>query len=148
MNKNIRYHSDAILGLFMISVGGLAFWLCGSLSMGTAIMMGAGYFPTVIACLLMGVGVILVGRSLFVPEQIEAWAWFPLATTLGAILIFAFSLESLGLAVAVALLMSVGSLAIPGHRWKEVALLTVFASVAAWLLFGKLLGIPLKFWPV
>lgn len=147
MNKDIRQHSDALLGLFMLFVGGLALWLCSGLSMGTAIMMGAGYFPTMIAGLLMGVGLLLVGKSLFVAETIESWDWLPLATTLGAIVVFALSLERLGLAVSVVLLLFIGSLAIPGRRWKEVALLSVVASVAAWLLFGKLLGIPLRFWP-
>jgi hypothetical protein len=147
MNKDITQHSDAVLGVFAILVGGLALWLCRDLSMGTTIRMGAGYFPTLIASLLVAIGVILVGKSFLVPEALEAWAWFPLAATLGSLVIFALSLERLGLAVSVLLLMGVSSLAIPGHRWKEIAALAVGASVAAWLLFGKLLGIPLKFWP-
>ena len=139
--------NDAVLGLFFVCVGLLALWLTRDLSSGTAIRMGAGYFPRMISIAIGICGVALIVKSFFQSEKLERWAWFPLVTVLFAIVVFALTLERLGLVVAVVLLMSISSLAMPGRRWREVLLLAAFASAGAWLLFGWGLGLPLKIWP-
>ena len=58
---------DFISGLFFFSFGAFFFVLGRGYSMGTARAMGPGYFPVLLALLLVLVGIALMARSWFNP---------------------------------------------------------------------------------
>jgi Tripartite tricarboxylate transporter TctB family len=148
--KRIRDPRDFWAGLLFVAAGVFAVVVARRYPFGTTAAMGPGYFPTVLGGLLVGLGVIVSGRSLRPSKPLAALGAIrgrPLVLVLASVIVFGLALPRLGLAVAGILLVAVSRAAAPGFRWVEVlvfaAALTAFC--AAVFLWG--LEMPMTLWP-
>lgn len=101
----ISFGKDVAGGALFVLIGltyGTIAWL--ELPIGQAFNMGPGYFPVVLSAILGGLGVAIILASV---SRSEAWEtirvpWRPVAMILLAIVLFASTVEKLGMAPCVA----------------------------------------------
>jgi hypothetical protein len=136
---------DVWAGLIYIALGGAMFWVALGYRLGTAGRMGPGYFPRVLALILVLIGIISLVRGLIVQgEPVGDLAWKPLALISLSSVLFGLLLERAGLAVALAALVLVSASASNQFRWDGKALAGLVALVAfCVLVFVKGLGVPM-----
>lgn len=145
----IRHPKDFWAGVLFIVLGGTGVLIALGYAMGTAGRMGPGYFPRWLGGILVGLGVLLVLRSLKLKGEKIAFPTFqPVLIVLGSILLFGLTVTRLGLVLSTVLLVLVSSVASHEYRWKEsvVAAALLAAFVVAAFKFGLQLQLPV--WPV
>lgn len=136
---------DFWTGLIYIGFGAAALWIGYNYNMGTAGRMGPGYFPKVLAALLIGLGIISVVRSVVAKgEPVERVALKPLLLVLLACVLFGLLINTAGLIAALLALVLVSAAASREFRLDPMALaglvgLIVFCA----LVFVKGLGVPM-----
>lgn len=113
--------------------------------MGKAGRMGPAYFPTVLGGLLVVVGIIALVRSFMGAhqERITNFAVKPLILVLTAVALFAFLFREAGLLIAIPVLVLVGAFASDKFRFVPTLILGIGLALFSWILFVKLLGLPL-----
>jgi Tripartite tricarboxylate transporter TctB family len=141
----IKAPKDFWTGVIYVAVGAAALWIGAEYQMGTAGRMGSGYFPKVLASILVVLGVISLARS-FVTDggPITAMAIMPFMLILIACTLFGFLLPRLGLGVGLLVLCVVSAAASDRFRFDPkvaVGLLTLI--VCCVLVFVKGLGVPI-----
>jgi hypothetical protein len=136
---------DFWLGAVYLLAGAAALYLGADYPVGRAGRMGPGYFPAVIASLLILFGVVSIVRSLVTSSAtVRIGAIKPLLLITGAIAAFGLLLDRLGLVVALVVLI-VMSAAASEHfrfRWSAAAGLVALVLFCA-LVFVKALGVPM-----
>jgi Tripartite tricarboxylate transporter TctB family len=141
----VRSPKDFWTGMIYVAVGVAGFVISRDYSFGTAGRMGPGYFPNVIAGLLVLFGAIALVRSLLqAGEPIGSIPWKALILILAGVVSFGFLLPTLGLVVAMVVLVLLSAAASAKFRfeWGAVAglvALVVFCSIV----FVKGLGVPM-----
>ncbi len=116
--------------------------------MGTAVRMGAGYFPFVLGLLLVLLGAAVCIRSLVVTgPKLDRIHLRPLLLVLGAIGAFAATVDTIGLVAATILMTLIGAAASPESRWIEVIVLTGVLLGLSVGVFAYGLGLPFKLLP-
>jgi putative tricarboxylic transport membrane protein len=144
----VRSPQNLAGGLALIGIALLVFWNTQDLASGTAVRMGPGYFPKLLAILIAVCGVVLTATSLFVRgDRLERWAWRPILFILFSIIFFAFAVRPLGLVVTGAFLVVISSIASKEVRWKETGLFAIGLIIFTILLFPIALGLPMPIWP-
>ena len=146
--KRIGAPTDFVAGLFFIAVAALGLWLLRDVRMGTSVRMGPGFLPAAICYLLLVVGLWMAGKSLLVAGgPLETWSGRPLAFILGALLLFAYGVDRLGLFLTICLIVAVAALATPESRWREVVVAALALAAFSAGLFVWALGLPISAWP-
>jgi hypothetical protein len=128
-----------------VGFGAIAFWIARDYSFGTASRMGPGYFPSVLAGLLMFFGALALLRGLRrTGEPLGHFAWKQTAVVLAATVGFGFLLDRAGLVVALIVLILGSAAASAKFRleWKALALAGVLIAFCV-LVFIKGLGLPM-----
>ena len=149
MSISIRSPRDFCAGLIFLFFGALAAYVARDYPMGSAVRMGPGYFPYLLGILLALLGVAICIKSLVIRgERIEAASPRALLLVLGAVGVFAATIEIAGIVIATVLLVGVGAAASPESRLREVAVLIVFLLALAVGVFTYGLGLPFKIFPV
>ena len=149
MSISIRSPRDFCAGLIFLFFGAVAAYIARDYPMGSAVRMGPGYFPDLLGILLALLGVVICIKSLLIHgERIESVNLRALLLVLGAVGVFAGTIESAGIVIATALLVGVGAAASPESRLHEVAILIVFLLALAVGVFTYALGLPFKLFPV
>jgi hypothetical protein len=137
-------------GLFFIALGAAALWISRDYPLGDLNRMGPGFFPRMLSFGMIGLGAIIVLRGL--PElaaakgigtRLDRSLWLVPAS----MAVFGFSVEPLGLVIALALTTAVAGAAHRQARLKEVALSAVFLIALSVLIFVVVLKLPLRLWP-
>ena len=145
---NFRPGKDFFAGLLFIAFGALAVAIGRGYPLGSAARMGPGYFPVLVGSLLLLVGIVVAARGLSVKaEGVGRLAIKPLVLVLGAVLLFAATIEKLGLAVAILGVVVVGYLANTRRRPLELIVLALVLTAASVLIFYYGLKLPFKVWP-
>lgn len=145
MQPRISSPKDFWSGLIYIAFGGAAAWFGAAYNMGTAGRMGPGYFPKVLAALLIILGLISLVRSFISKgEPLSEIAIKPLIMLLLACFLFGFLINRAGLIGALAALLLVSA---AGSRefkldWKALGGLVLLIAFCS-LVFVKGLGIPM-----
>jgi hypothetical protein len=138
---------DFLSGLMLVGFGLAVLLLARSYWMGTAFRMGPGYFPVILALLLMVFGIITAGIALRSGKEvaIPKLAWRPLFVVSVTIVLFGLLINGIGLLVMTFALGVVSRLARPGYPWGETAILSaaISAACAAVFYFGLRVQIPL-----
>jgi hypothetical protein len=148
VSLKIRAPKDFWSGLLCIAVAAAFIVQARSLAMGAASRMGPGYFPTMLALVLAGVGAILIARSFYITgDKVPRLNIAPLFVLVVAILSFGALINWLGLVIAGALVAIIGARAGPEFRTKEVVALAVVLVAFSVAVFVYALGLPLKVWP-
>ena len=144
MSSVIRHPKDFWIGVIFIAIGLGAVFTRGDLNIGTSFRMGPAFFPVVLGILLAVIGAAGVLRSFFRHgEPMEKLHLKPLALVTVAVVLFGIFMRGAGLVPAAAVLVLVSAYASPKFRWKEVALLAAGLAAFAYVLFIKLLGLPI-----
>lgn len=141
----MKLSQDVLLGLFFSVIGAVSAWIALSYPFGTSSRMGPGYFPIIISSLLVVTGLLVLLRArLGEAEAVPTIRWRPLVIVPVAILVFGLALETLGLPLAVLLLLVLSATTSVRFRldWKAFAGAAVFAGLCS-IVFVELLGLPI-----
>jgi hypothetical protein len=156
---------DAIVGAVILAAAGIYWHAAGTIRRSSLDdSVGAAGVPNTLAAILAGLAVLLILRSLVLrsrqaPRTVEAVdearpdeaprAHFRALGMLVLGVLYLLIVPVLGYAVSIALLLA--AVALYNHRKAalELALFAVLGSAGFYLLFVKILGIPLPagFWP-
>lgn len=111
---------------------------------GSPLRMGPGFFPTLLGVLLLLLGGLLIISSLrgavWRIKQVEFRA---LACILGSLALFGLVLPRYGLAPAILSQILTSACASPSSRPLPTIFLALAVTVFAWLIFVRMLSIPL-----
>jgi len=141
----VSHPQDFWSGLLFIVIGALAAYLGRDFVFGTMTRMGPGFLPTVLSWLLMGVGAIILLRSLVLKgEPIQASLFRPQILIVVAIVLFAQMIERVGMVPTVFVVTIVAALASDEMRWRDTLLVALGMSVVCTLLFITVLGLPMS----
>jgi putative tricarboxylic transport membrane protein len=142
--KRIGRDRDFLSGVLFLACGGTFFWLARGLSFGTSRSMGPAYFPTIMAVALMGIGAIVLLRSMIAGSgPVEGFALRAASlVTLGSVL-FGVLIRDAGLVAAIVVLVVVSAWGSRHFRLWPVLALGIGLSLACTLLFVEALGLPL-----
>ena len=148
MKTRLTQNKDFLAGLLMIGVGAIGFYMALSYPFGSSLRMGAGYFPRVLAGLLIAFGVWIGWRGLRTGEKVEGiWGWKPLALITLALVSFGWLMGHVGFVPALVVLLFISALAGHEFKFKEVLILSAVMIVFAYGVFIKGLNMPYRlFW--
>ena len=120
-------------------------------SMGSSAKPGAGYFPLILSVLMAILGGVVLFKSLTIETEggdpIGAIAWRPLIVIVLAIAVFGATINSLGLILAVPILILISSFAGDEFKWIGVAINSVVLTLFSWLIFVVGLKLTIPLWP-
>lgn len=139
----MRIPQDVLGGALLIGVGAAFYAGSMRLRMGTLMSMGPGYFPRVLAVVLIGVGIAVIVMGLINRERLQTPELRPMLCVLGAVAIFALTVRQLGLIPAMFLGVLVAAGGDRTSRFSRAALLAAGAGIGAWLIFRVGLGLQL-----
>lgn len=140
---------DLLSGLLFLALGIAGIALSGTYRLGTPGNMGPGYFPLMVSICLATIGLLVtlnVGSG-EAPERREIALRGPLVV-LGSIVVFALTLDRLGLVAASFLLVVGCRFAVPRASLVEGAALGAGLAAVATFAFAYGLGLPFPVWPV
>ncbi|MBM3344544.1 MAG: tripartite tricarboxylate transporter TctB family protein [Betaproteobacteria bacterium] len=148
MKTKLSYNLDFLAGLLMICTGAVGFYMALDYPYGSALRMGPGYFPRVLAGIMIAFGVWIGLRGLRTQEPVKGiWGWRPLFWVTLAMVVFGWMMERAGFVPSLVALFFIASLAGYNIRWKEVTILTIVMILFAWGVFVYGLGLPYRlFW--
>ena len=140
---DLANNKDFLAGLLLLVLGGIGFYMALDYPFGSSLRMGPGYFPRVLAAILMTFGVFILVRGVLSGEKVAGrWGWKPLAFIVVSLLVFGYIMEHLGLVPALVSMFIMAALG--GHEFRllEVLILTAVMSIFAVVVFVYLLGLP------
>jgi hypothetical protein len=137
---------DLIAGLVTGGIGLFILIESRSYSTGTLTNMGPGYFPMILGgiMILLALIMILGARTSESPVSVESGQLRGMAFLAAAFLAFAFTIESLGLMVAVTAAVFLAALANRRTPLLTALILAVATAVVSALLFRVGLGLQIK----
>jgi len=127
--------------------------------LGSAGRMGPGYFPLILASLMILLGVIITFKALMVRtesgDRIGGWAWKPLVFVLLSNLAFGVLLGGLpsiklppaGLIAGIYVLTIIASLAGRRFKLRDVLILATVLAAISYVTFIALLNLLMPVWP-
>ena len=147
----IKSQRDFFSGLMFVVVGVVFAIGATNYSMGNSARPGAGYFPLMLSVILSILGAIVMFKALTIETEggdpIGAIAWRPLIVIVVAIAVFGATINSLGLILAVPLLILISSLAGDEFKWLGVVINSVVLTLFSWLIFVYGLKLTIPLWP-
>lgn len=144
----IRAPADFLAGAMFVLVGAGALVLGRSYRTGTLLSMGPGYFPRMVATLLVGLGILVLLKGLRTQgANVQAPLLRPLVLVLGAVIAFGLGIESIGFVLSTLLLVLLSCAAQAGRSWVEASLLAAGLALLGWLVFVEGLGLSFSIWP-
>ena len=121
---------DFLSGLLFIAFGVAALYYGRNLAMGTAVRMGPGYVPHMLAYIMIGLGMLIAVVALVTAtEPVDVPKWKPITLVTIGIFIFAALFERAGLFPALVALILIASLA--GEEFKLTEVLANMAVLTA-----------------
>ena len=143
MKVELRNNMDVIAGVMLLLIGGSAFYTALEYPFGSSLRMGPGYFPRVLAGIIMTFGLYVLVRGLRTGEKVKGrWGFKPLAIIVLSLIAFGWTMEHYGFFPALAVLFLIAPAASPEWNWKEVPILFLLMSAFAYLVFIRLIGLP------
>jgi hypothetical protein len=143
----VKSPQDFWAGVLFIAFGGVALWIGRNYSFGTLTKMGPGFLPSVLSVVLLIVGAVLMVRALAIDgPPIERSRLWPQLFILTALVVFALTIERLGLVLAVIAVTITAALASREMRWLETLALALGLAFVCVVLFVRLLGQPFQVW--
>lgn len=143
MNTGLTHNKDFLAGLLLLGFGTLGMYLALDYPFGSSLRMGPGYFPRVLAGIIIGFGVLVMVRGILSNERVKGvWGVRALLLISLAFILFGWIMDRYGMIPALIVMFLVGARA--GHEFKliEVVILTVLMSIFAVGLFVYGLGLP------
>lgn len=142
--KGIGRSKDFWSGTIFLAIGSAALVLGRDHPMGTAMRMGPAYFPTMLGLLLVLIGLAVLLRSLVKPGPlVDRFSFGKPVFVLGAAVLFGMLLRSVGLVIALGLLVVLSAYASERFRWPAALALAVGLAIGSSIIFVRLLGLPI-----
>lgn len=137
--------ADFSAGLLFV-IFGLGFGIGAlNLDLGTTLRMGPGYFPLVLAVILVGLGLAIMATALGrVNEAVGTYAWRGMVFILGAPIFFGLTVRGLGFVPAIFAATLIASLAGLKMRPLYAVGLALAVTVFCTLVFSMALGLPFR----
>ncbi|MGK9052678.1 tripartite tricarboxylate transporter TctB family protein [Xaviernesmea oryzae] len=137
--------TNLICGLLLIATGLFFAYQSLELELGTALRMGPGYFPFILACALVLFGVIILVQAARVQgEPIGPIAWRGILLILPAPIIFGLTVRGLGFVPAIFIAALVASFASSRMKPLTALVLSVALTIFSVLVFSYGLGLPFR----
>jgi hypothetical protein len=131
-------------GLMLIAIGAVAVFMARDYPFGTALRMGAGFFPIVLGVILVLFGLFFVARGLRASAPAIEGNWSPRALIVLplAFVMFGVLMEKAGFIPAMLVLIAGSAAAGTEFRIGEVVALSVALTAMCVALFIWALGLP------
>jgi hypothetical protein len=143
MKVTLGKNMDFLAGLLMIAIGAAAMYMALDYPFGSARRMGPGYFPRVLAAILMCFGVYVLIRGLMNHQSIKGrWGFKALAFICSSMVAFGWVMEHWGFFPSLAVMFLLAAMAGPEFKLTEVLVLLVIMSIFAWAVFIWGIGLP------
>jgi hypothetical protein len=137
--------ADAAAGVLFILAGGVFGVQALGMEVGTAFRMGPGYFPLVLAVVLILLGLLVLGSAFrSAGEDIGATAWRGMMFILPAPIFFGLTVRGLGFVPSIFLTTVVAAMASMKMRAGPALLLAAAVTVFCTLVFSYALGLPFQ----
>jgi 4-amino-4-deoxy-L-arabinose transferase-like glycosyltransferase len=138
-------NKDVLAGLIFFAIGAAAIAVARGYTLGSAMRMGPGYFPTLVGGVLCLFGLYLALRGARSREAIRGeWGWRPLGWITFAIVLFGFTVTRLGLVPALLLMFVAAARAGSEFRLREVLGLSLAMTAFAVAVFVYGLKLPFR----
>ena len=139
---------DFLAGLMFAGVGAVALAIASTYRIGTPVRMGPGFFPIILTGLLILLGTSIMASALKSGEvALPRLVWRPLLVVTGVVAVFAFLVNTAGLALTTMIVLIASRLARPGYPWAETLVLAIAATIVTAAVFYYGLGLQLHLWP-
>lgn len=137
--------ADFAAGLLFVAVG-LGFGITAlGLEMGTALRMGPGFFPMVLAVILVLLGAAIMATAFrSAGEAVGRYAWRGMVFILGAPVFFGLTVRGLGFVPSIFLTTLIAALAGLKLRPVNAVLLSLAVTIFCTLVFSVALGLPFR----
>jgi hypothetical protein len=136
---------DFWAGAIYIALGVAAVWIARGYAFGTASRMGAGFFPTVLGTILVGIGLLSIVRALARDgSPVGTVGIRPMVLVIGATVLFGMLATTAGFVVAL-IVLALTSAAASRHfrlELRATAGLLLLVALCA-LVFVEGIGVPL-----
>jgi Tripartite tricarboxylate transporter TctB family len=145
-------NKDLLAGLMFIVVGVIFVVGAYNYQMGTAARMGPGWFPRVLGAIMAVLGVIIAAIGLknqaqWAQTEGIGWTWKPVIILTVAVVLFGFALPTLGMIIAIILLVMISGYAAHDKNFKELAMITVIMCLFCAAVFVWGLKLQMKLFP-
>lgn len=148
MYRALFKSADGQSAIFFVLFGLLTAGVGRQYAFGSPSQMGPGFFPVILGCLLTLVGLIVAMQALRAKADVDMVPvdWRALGAITAAVLFSAGTLLTLGLTVAIPVLVIVGSLASRSFRIVPVLATAAVLTFMAWAIFIWGLGLRIPIW--
>lgn len=147
----IKSQKDFWSGLVFVATGLGFAWGATNYSFGNSARPGPGYFPFGLGLLLAILGGLVLFKALTFHveggDRIGKWAWKPLLVVHAAVAVFALMLPTLGMIIALPVLVVFSAMAGDEFHWGEAIANAAVLTVGSWLVFIKGLSLTIPLWP-
>ncbi|MFT3802733.1 MAG: tripartite tricarboxylate transporter TctB family protein [Burkholderiaceae bacterium] len=147
---HIRNQRDFWAGIMFIAIGATFMVLSMQYQIGSAGKMGPGYFPFVLGGLMAFLGILIAlgGMSKNAAEaKLSKVGWRELFLVLISVALFAGLLNSMGVIVALVVMVFVSSFASHEFGWLATIGTAVVLCIMAWAIFVVGLELQFPLWP-
>jgi hypothetical protein len=143
-----RLGREGLAGAFVVAIGLLIYLLVRDYPRGRISEFGPGFVPWAASIGLMLLGAAMLARAWAGPGEKADLAVRPAVMLLPVgMAIFAFSVETIGLAFTAAVGVLVASFASPDANLRERILLAAGLAALVTIIFGYALGMTMPLWP-
>ena len=145
-------NKDLLAGIMFIVIGVIFVVGAYNYQMGTAARLGPGFFPRILGFLMAGLGVVIAGIGLknqaaFAASEGIGWTWKPVIIVTAAVLLFGFTLPTLGMIVAITILTILSGIAAHDKNYRELVFITVIMCIFCSAVFIWGLKLQMKLFP-
>jgi hypothetical protein len=150
---HVLKRKNVLAGLMFMAVAVLALWLSRDYPIGTALRMGTGYVPRLLAWILLLLGLIILVQDLRArteePSEEEGTlsSLRPIFFVTLSIVAFGLTIERLGLFASTVILAGIGSLAAQNKRPLETLIAALVMAAISVAIFILGLGLTIPIWP-
>lgn len=154
MRLEIKNPQDFWCGILFLAIGALAIFLSRDYTMGNALDMGPGYFPTWLGGIMMCFGVVIGGLSFRIAGEdshgleLREWAFRPWLVLPATLATYGLLMDAeVGFVPSLIVLIIGSALAHKDVHWRETIVLSIFVTAAAVAIFSYGIGMPYRlFW--
>jgi hypothetical protein len=143
MTNPVLFHriSGMLPALLLAALGGLLVWVGRGYRTGSLTAMGPGFMPVLLGVLLVLLAALLMWRE--TAPQLAVPGLRPLACVAGGMLAWAALAEPLGFFPAALAQIVITAFSLPQSQRRQDLVVALGLSIAAYLLFVRVLGLPL-----
>jgi hypothetical protein len=142
------HNTDFYSGLLLVAVATVALLYIRTLSVGTVLEMGPGYFPLGLALVLLGMGLCLAVKGLLSEgNPIGSFHLRPLICILLSFTAFGVLVERAGLIIAILAQVAIAHFASVETRWRQSLVTGMLLAASSAVIFVWLLKIPVDLLP-